>query len=109
MAGRFSAHAGAEISKVRPAIVVSLPDVGILPLKMVVPVTDWKEHYSRLSWFTRIEPSNTNGLSKRSGADAFQCRSVSFVRFQKKHGILGSGEMENVIAGIIACVSISDF
>ena len=33
---------GAEIQKTRPAIIVNSDAVGILPLKIIAPLTDWK-------------------------------------------------------------------
>ena len=33
---------GAEIQKTRPAIIVNDNSLGKLPLKIIVPVTDWK-------------------------------------------------------------------
>ena len=33
---------GAEIKKIRPVIVISSDAVGKLPLKLVVPITEWK-------------------------------------------------------------------
>jgi mRNA interferase MazF len=38
----FDPAVGAEIQKVRPALVISLDSIGRLPLRMVVPLTDWK-------------------------------------------------------------------
>jgi len=37
---------GAEIRKTRPAVIVNDDEVGILPLKVVVPVTEWKDRYA---------------------------------------------------------------
>ena len=37
---------GAEIKKTRPAIIVSEDAIGVLPLKVVVPLTDWKDRYA---------------------------------------------------------------
>ena len=37
---------GAEIKKTRPAVVVSDDAIGVLPLKVIVPVTEWKERYA---------------------------------------------------------------
>lgn len=37
---------GAEIRKTRPAVIVNDDAVGILPLRVVVPITDWKERYT---------------------------------------------------------------
>ncbi len=36
---------GAEIRKTRPVVVVSDDEIGVLPLKIIVPVTDWKDRY----------------------------------------------------------------
>jgi len=42
----FDPAVGSEIRKVRPAVVVSLDAIGRLPLRLVVPVTDWKPQYA---------------------------------------------------------------
>ena len=36
---------GAEIRKTRPAVIVSEDAISILPLRVIVPLTDWKERY----------------------------------------------------------------
>src|SRR5450755_2519656 len=77
----FDPTVGAEIRKVRPAVVVTVPGVGRLPLQIVVPLTDWKPQYANASWFVFVPSSAANGLSKDSGADAFQVKSVSENRF----------------------------
>jgi len=87
---------GAEIHKIRPAIIVSSDAVGTLPLKVIIPVTDWKSHYSRVPWIVKLLPDNTNNLSKISGADAFQVRSVSRERFVKKIGKSDKNTMKKV-------------
>jgi mRNA interferase MazF len=76
---------GVEIRKTRPAVVVSDNAVGILPLKVIVPITDWKDRYAIAPWMVRLEPDRTNGLSKPS-ADAFQVRSVAQQRFTQRLG-----------------------
>ena len=72
---------GAEIKKTRPVIVVNDDALGKLPLKVIVPVTNWKEKYSIAPWMIKIKPDSSNGLSKDSAADCFQVRSVSKDRF----------------------------
>ena len=37
---------GAEIQKMRPAIVVNKVAMGVLPLRIIVPLTEWKDRYS---------------------------------------------------------------
>jgi len=77
---------GAEIKKTRPAVVVNDDALGRLPLKIIVPLTDWKDHYSIAPWMIKIDPSVKNGLTKPSSADYFQIRSVSEDRFVRKLG-----------------------
>jgi mRNA interferase MazF len=68
----LSPTVGAEIQKTRPAIIVNDDDIGILPLKVVVPITDWKDHYSKAPWMVRLDPTAENGLTKSSSADTFK-------------------------------------
>src|SRR5881275_3064084 len=82
----FDPSVGAEIRKVRPALVVSLDSIGRLPLRLVVPITDWKPQYRSFPWFVEIPADSDNGLSKDSGADAFQTKSVSLARFVRQLG-----------------------
>jgi mRNA interferase MazF len=77
---------GAEIKKTRPAIIVNDDSLGKLPLKIIVPITDWKDRYEIAPWMIKIEPNKINGLAKDSSADCFQIRSISEDRFIKKTG-----------------------
>jgi mRNA interferase MazF len=76
----------AEIRKTRPAVIVNDNSLGKLPLKVIVPVTDWKEKYSFAPWMVRIHPDKQNNLIKISSADCFQMRSISENRFIRKLG-----------------------
>jgi mRNA interferase MazF len=82
----FFPKVGSEISKERPAIVVSHDEIGRLPLKIIVPVTDWKPNYAHYPWMVRVENSVGNGLSKVSAIDCFQVKNFANQRFVKKLG-----------------------
>jgi len=97
---------GAEIKKTRPAVIVNSDALGKLPLSIIVPITDWKDHYSVAPWMVQIKPNNTNGLSKVSSADCFQVRSVSQTRFVKKLGVLKSETMKEIIEGLSAVLEL---
>jgi mRNA interferase MazF len=97
---------GAEIRKTRPVIIVNDDEIGILPLKVIVPITDWKDRYDEAVWMTKIEPSNDNGLSKTSAADAFQVRSVSKDRFVEKLGNLSFENMEEITESLALVLQI---
>ena len=87
---------GAEIKKARPAIIVNDNALGKLPLKIIVPITDWKEQYSKAPWMIKLKPNNNNKLSKESSADCFQIRSIAEERCVKKIGVLDSLTMDNI-------------
>jgi len=97
---------GAEMKKTRPALIMSDNRLGKLPLKVIVPITGWKEHYSIAPWMIKIEPNAENGLSKISSIDCFQIRSVSQNRLTEKIGEITSDEMNKVQEGIIKVLGI---
>ncbi len=102
----FNPAVGAEIQKVRPALVVGMPSVGRLPLQIVVPVTDWKPRYASFPWFVEIPADAVNGLDKDSGADAFQVKSVSFNRFVRRIRAVTTAQLNEVAAAIGLCVGV---
>lgn len=96
----------AEIQKTRPAIVVNEDSIGILPLRVIVPVTEWKERYAIAPWMIRITPDPENGLEKPSSADTFQIRSVSQDRFVECIGKISSPTLTEVLGGIKIVIGI---
>jgi len=87
---------GAEIQKKRPAIIVNDDRLGKLPLKVIVPITDWKDHYQVAPWMVKLEPNKANGLSKTSSADCFQVRSLSQERLSKKLGNIDKATLQDI-------------
>jgi len=65
----FRPAVGAEIQKARPAVVMNVPEVGRLPLCIVVPITEWKPafipscHSSRVPSGFSIRPKSNGGRS----------------------------------------------
>ncbi|HMS30751.1 MAG TPA: type II toxin-antitoxin system PemK/MazF family toxin [Saprospiraceae bacterium] len=84
---------GAELQKKRPGIIVNDDRLGKLPLKVIVPITDWKDRYDIAPWMVKIEPNNINELSKTSAADCFQIRSLSQERLIKKLGSIDNATL----------------
>jgi len=97
---------GAEMNKTRPALIMSDNKLGKLPLKVIVPITRWKEHYSIALWMIKIEPNADNGLTKISSIDCFQIRSVSQDRLMEKIGEITSDEINRVQGGILKILGI---
>jgi mRNA interferase MazF len=88
---------GAEIKKTRPAVIVSQDAIGALPLRVIVPLTDWKDRYSAAPWMVQISATPGNGLTKESAADAFQIRSVSRQRFVRCIGSVDDSQMAAIV------------
>lgn len=101
---RFDPSVGAEIRKVRPAVVIGMDSVGRLALKLVVPITDWKPAFANLAWFVHLPATPDNGLTKESGADAFQVKSVSEDRFLVQLGELTADQLDDIAAAVAVCV-----
>ena len=100
----FDPATGAEIRKIRPGLVISVDSVGRLPLRLVVPLTDWKPHYVGFPWFVLISDTPQNGLIKDTGADAFQTKSVSLARFVRRIGTVTPAQLDDVATAIAMCV-----
>lgn len=100
----FDPVRGEEIGKLRPAVVLSNEMAGKLALRFVAPVTDWKERYESYPWFAEIEPTRRNGHSKKSGADAFQCKSVSLERFARRIGIIEEDLFDDIVNRLNFCL-----
>ncbi len=98
---------GAEIFKARPCIVVSTDDIGILPLKIVIPLIGYKPSHENKSWLVPLYPNKQNGLSKPSTADALNIRSVSDQRFIKKIGYVEEKSLGRIVDAIGVVLEIT--
>jgi len=98
---------GAEIRKTRSAVIVSEDAIGILPLRVVVPLTEWKERYAIAPWLVRVEPDGENNLDKCSAADAFQIRSFSQTRFVSRIGQVSTTDLEAIVRAVKVVVGAS--
>ncbi len=97
---------GAEIEKTRPAVIVSDDAVGILPLKVIVPITEWKDRYAVAPWMVRMDTDIENFLDKPSVADAFQVRSLSQTRFVRQLGKLSEATMQKITKALAVVLAI---
>jgi len=100
---------GAEIKKTRPAIIVNDNSLGKLPLKIIVPLTDWKEKYTIAPWMVYVKPDTLNNLSKESAADCFQIRSLSEERFIKKLGKISVSNLADIKDALSKVLAIENY
>ncbi len=95
---------GAEIKKVRPVVVVSSDAVGVLPLRLVAPITGWKAYFIRNIWHVKLVPNSMNGLSKISAVDTLQLRGVDTQRFVQRIGKVSPEIMKSIASAIAAVI-----
>jgi len=97
---------GAEIKKIRPCVIVSRDALARLPLKIIVPLTEWKEEFARAPWHVLVEATSQNGLSKKTSADTYQVRSISEERLITPLGELSSQVMEEIDEGLVLSLAL---
>lgn len=95
---------GAEMKKTRPVVVMSSNSIGILPIKLVAPITKWKDWFSSTSWIVPLQPDVVNGLTENSAVDALQLRGVSINRFLEKKGRVSASLIEEIATAIAIIV-----
>ncbi len=95
---------GAEIRKTRPVVVVSSDAIGALPIKLVAPLTEWKDYLAQNIWHVTVAPDSTNGLTKISAVDTLQLRGVDTQRFVQKLGSVSPSVMRSIVAAIAAVI-----
>lgn len=105
---RFDPSEGDEIQKIRPAVVMTVADAGKIRLHIVVPITGWQPQFSRYFWVVQLIADQQNGLSKDSAADAFQVKSLSVNRFQRKLGIVTEEQLKEISTAIALCIGYFD-
>jgi len=93
---------GDEIRKTRPAVVMNDDGIGVLALRIVVPITRWQSRFSECEWIVRLNADTLNGLDKQSCADAFQFRSLSTQRFSRRLGRLVDADLSKIEEALIA-------
>ena len=53
-----------------------------------------------------LTPTTINGLSKESGVDTFQTKSLSLDRFEKKIGVVKAVEIKDIVEAIALCIGV---
>lgn len=96
----FDPNLGAEIKKTRPGVIISSDYVGRLPIKLVAPLTDWKEHFATNLWHIKVTPDAENGLSKPSAVDVLQTRGLDIQRFVRRLGKISDASLEEIVLAV---------
>jgi mRNA interferase MazF len=78
--------------------VINSDGLGVLAIKLVVPLTEWQPSFEDKVWHVRINPNLENSLSKTSSADVLQVGSVSVQRLVRKLGYVDDETLERLTA-----------
>ena len=97
----FDPTVGAEIQKIRPGLIISSDSIGILPIRLVAPITSWKADFKNNIWHVLICPDKGNGLQKDSAIDIIQIRSMDVKRFIKRLGKVPDSVLSEVGDGLL--------
>ena len=97
---RLDPSLGAEIRKTRPVVVVNSDAIGVLPIRLVAPLTEWKDYFTHNIWHVRVMLDSANGLSKPSAVDALQLRGVDTQRFVRRIGNASEAVMRSIVRAI---------
>lgn len=95
---------GAEIRKTRPVVVVSSDAIGKLPIKLIAPLTEWRDYLAGNIWHAKVVPDELNNLNKTSAVDTLQLRGVDTVRFVQKLGNVNPEVIKSIVASIVAVI-----
>ena len=95
---------GAEIRKTRPVVIVNSDAIGVLPIRLIAPITEWKDYFAGNIWHVKLEPNAANGLTKPSVVDALQLRGVDTLRFVRKLGKVSPQTMRTIVVAIAAVI-----
>ncbi len=95
---------GAEIKKSRPVVVVSSDAVGLLPIKLVAPLTEWKNYLADNIWHVKVLPNSSNRLRKTSAVDTLQLRGLDKQRFIEKLGAVSPEILRLIVTSIAAVI-----
>ena len=102
----FDPTVGAEIQKTRPGLILSSDSLGTLPLRIVAPLTGWRDDFKDNIWHVKISPKAENGLKKDSAIDLLQIKSFDEKRFLKK---IGNVQQKIIEEAVIALLNVIDY
>lgn len=89
---------GSETGKIRPCVIVTNDTYNErLPVVQVVPITGWTERKAAIVTNVVIDPTEENGLDKRSVADCLQTRPIDHrLRLVRVRGTLDAETLAEI-------------
>lgn len=100
---------GSEIKKKRPCVIVSSDGASRLPVRIVVPLTEWNDTFATSTFHVRVEVDDAvafqaTGLKKGGAADVMRIRCVSENRFGDYIAQMSADKMDEIAAAIASII-----
>jgi mRNA interferase MazF len=73
-------------------------------IRLVAPITEWKEYFTNNIWHVKLVPDKLNGLDKTSAVDTLQLRGVDTQRFVQRLGKVSPSMMKSIVTSIAAII-----
>ena len=86
-------------------IVINDDTIGILPSRVIVPLTKWQNKFDKAIWLIRIDPNDENNLGRISAVDAFQMHTIPTTRFLNKIGVVSVEELQQIKDAVKAIIN----
>jgi mRNA interferase MazF len=99
---------GSEMDGEHYVIVLSQDNLGILNLKVCVPITSASSGKTQI-WHVALNPDSKNNLDHASVADVLNLRSLSGDRFMQKLGVLAANDLQEVLATVAIVIGYSEW
>ncbi len=96
---------GSELRKTRSCVVLSYDGIRRLPVRLVVPVTQWQPGFVNQPWKALLVPDDANGLTKDNAADMIQTRCADLERFANYVGELSDADTTAVHEALLYVTS----
>ena len=101
---RMPQAVGVELQRDRPAVVISSSSFDEQAIRIVVPLSSWRDEFAGRLNKVVIQPDEQNGLDAVSAADFLQVRSISTQRFLRRIGTLETTLVEEIVAGVVIAI-----
>lgn len=97
---QFDPAIGSEANKLRPAIVASVDEFAGLPIRLVIPLTTWRQRFANHPNKVFVPQDDDNNLGEDSGADFLLVRSVHIERFGEQLGRVRDDVLRQCVRGV---------
>jgi len=96
---------GKAIEEKCSVIIINDDTIGVLPSRVIVPLTHWQDKFDKAIWLIRVDPNSENNLDQISAIDAFQMHTIPTTRFLKKVGTISVEELQSIKNAVKAIIN----